>query len=246
MPPQKPKTNGLVILFAVLGVLLICCGLPLGFLGYFGYKGFQGAVNMGGCFANAKLMSDALDSYVKAHDGKLPSAETWQSDISPYIKHSEKADKSPLKLWKANGEWSCEDGGEKTGFAFNVDASEKKVADLSKKDPNTVVIFETKTVAFNQSAAFKELPYSESPKILSGMIDERRGWILLNATGELMTRDKKGRLRNMGKNFNFDDSFDEGSGVKIKGGISSGSSDDGMNKDSDTGSSTNSSDDNSN
>lgn len=228
--PQKPKTNGLVILFAVLGVLLVCCGLPLAFFGYFGYKGFRSAMDMGGCYMNASLMSRALDDYVRAHDGKLPNAKTWQADLAPYFKAGKDVKDSPIKIWKGDGEWSCEEGGTKTGFAFNTDLSEKKVADLIKANPYTIAIFETKQVAYNQNSKFVELPRSESPKIMGGMIDERRGWILLTPDGHMVVKDKHGKYKKLSKN-DFDmgggsfevDTDEDKSGVKVKTSLSSGS-----------------------
>ena len=213
--PRKPKTSVAVIIFAVLGVLLVCCGGPVAFFGYFGYKGFKGAMAIGGCVANVSGMQKALRRYSAEHDGKLPSAATWQKDIGKYLDFGKDSKDAPMKLWTADGEWSCEEGGDKTGFMFNEGLSGKKVADVTKANPNAIAIFETKTVSLNQAGKLVKLPFDESPKIMSDFSKERRGWMLIDAAGStIKTWDKKdGRLKafdmNMndgknGKGFNID------------------------------------------
>lgn len=219
--PKKPKTNGIVILFAVLGVLLICCGGPVAFFGYYGTKVVRQAMDIGGCFANVGSMKNALRQYQKAHDGKMPDAKTWQADISKYMATDKDMEGAPIKFWTAKGEWSCEENGVKTGFAFNEELSGKKVADIVKANPDAVAIFEVKTVAFNQSAKYKELPFAESPKIMSTFTNERRGWLLITAEADkLYVRDKKGdlhefdgssgRKRGNGFNISVDSNTDSG------------------------------------
>ena len=217
--PQKRKTSAVVIIFAVLGVLLICCGLPLGFLGYMGFKGFKGGMAMVGCMANVNAMKTGLRDYSAAHDGKLPNASTWQSDIGKYLTHGKDMEGAPVILWKAGQEWACEEGGVKTGFMFNSDLSEKKVADVTKNNPDAIAIFETKTVAFNQSGKLNILPFAESPKIMGDFLKERRGWMLVTADAtHVYAKDAKGNLgpfdMNMKGKRGFDMSMDSNSDSK--------------------------------
>jgi hypothetical protein len=211
--PKKPKTSAVVIIFAILGVLLVCCGAPLGIAGYFGFKGFKGAMAIGGCMANVTEMRQALGKYSAAHDGKLPSAATWQKDIGKYLADKDTKD-APMKFWKAGEEWSCEEGGAKTGFMFNDELSGKKVSDVVKANPDAIAIFETKTVGFNQAGKLVKLPFNESPKILSDFLKERRGWMLIDADastlktwdekdGHLKTFDMNMKNGKNGKSFNF-------------------------------------------
>lgn len=235
MPPKKPKTNGIVILFAVLGVLLICCGLPAGLIGYGGFKIFKGATSIGGCFGNVSLMTEALEGYQAAHNGKLPNAKTWQTDIAPYFKTTKKMKDSPIAIWTPTGEWSCEEGGVKTGFAFNSDLSGQNGAEVAKKNPEAIAIFETKEVGFNQASTYKPLPFNESPKIFSDFTNERRGWLLVTPDAHMAIIKKSGKMSKMSKGavnmdsgFNFDvnDEQDSGSGVKVKTSFGSDSSND--------------------
>lgn len=194
--PKKPKTNGIVILFAVLGVLLICCGGPVAFLGFYGYKGVRQAMDMGGCFINVESMKHALREYEKANDGKLPNSKTWQADISKYLESTKDMEGAPIKFWTPKGEWACEENGVKTGFAFNEELSGKKAADVVKNNPDAIAIFEVKTVAFNQTSKYKPLPFDESPKMMSTFTNERRGWLLITAEADkTYVRDKKGAMR---------------------------------------------------
>jgi hypothetical protein len=192
--PPKRKNNTVVILLAVLGGLLICCGLPMGIVGYFGFKGFKGAMQIGGCVANVNMMKQALRDYSAAHDGKLPSAKNWQAEIGKYLVATKDMDSAPMTFWKAGGEWSCEDNGIKTGFMFNQALSEKKVSDAIKADPDAIAIFETKSVAFNQSGPIVKLPFAESPKVFGEFTDKRRGWLLVDAQGaNVYTYNVKGK-----------------------------------------------------
>jgi hypothetical protein len=194
--PMKKKNNTVLIIFAILGALLLCCGLPIGVIGFYGMKGLRGAMQIGGCVANVNMMKQALHDYAKDHDGKLPSAKNWQADLGKYLVSSKDMEGAPIKFWKAGGEWSCEDSGVKTGFMFNEALSEKKVADVTKANPDAIAIFETKTVAFNQSGPFVKLPYAESPKMMGELLDERRGWLLIDADGTTAyTYDKNGKMK---------------------------------------------------
>ena len=227
--PQKPKKNALLIVFAVLGVLGICCALPLGAIGYFGFKGFQGSVGMISCYANSAMMSKALKDYSAANNGKLPPAATWQTDIAKYFKVDKDMKETPFKIWTSGGEWSCGSEGSKTGFMYNSEFAGKVAADVAKSNPETPVIFETKTVAFNQTGKYKVLPFEESPKLLDSIdqVKERRGWILVTADARLGAINKKGKFKGIsnGANSGFDFDIDTSEGNNSKGSTEAGNGD---------------------
>ena len=229
--PQKPKSNVAIIIFAILGVLLVCCGLPLGVAGYFGFKGFKGAMAIGGCMANVSEMQQALHKYSADHNGKMPNANTWQTDLGKYFTVNKDAEGAPIKFWKPGGEWSCEEGTQKTGFMFNQDLSEKKVTDVKKNNPDAIAIFETKTVAFNQVGKYAPLPFAESPKIFGDFTDKRRGWLLVSPdANDIYIQDKSGHLQR----FNLNDSRGKGNGFNFNidsNSDSSGSNDSNSSKD---------------
>lgn len=193
----------MLIIFAILGVILVCCGAPLGFVGFFGYKGFQQAMTMGGCNINASRLAKAIDSYAIANNGKLPKADQWQTALAKYLPPIDKSDEgAPIKFWKADGEWSCEEDGIKTGFVFNSDYSEKDIKSIKGEGP-LVAVFETKNFGFNKSAPYKAPPFDESPKVMGGIggIKERRGWYVVTVGGKLESIDKSGKVETK-KTFN--------------------------------------------
>ena len=194
--PMKKKNNTVLVIFAILGALLLCCGLPVGAVVFYGFKFGKGAMSMVGCMVNVESMKVALREYSKAHDGKLPNAKTWQADIGKYFVVDKDMKDMPLTtIWKPGGEWSCEGSGVKTGFMFNEALSEKKIEEVTKANPEAIAIFETKTVAFNQAGPFKKLRFGESPKFMGEVTDERRGWLLIDAEAKDVYRiDKNGKM----------------------------------------------------
>lgn len=203
--PQKKKSKVVVIILAVLGVLLLCCGLPGGAVLYFGGKLVKGSMSMVGCMVNVESMKTALHGYTNAHDGKLPNAATWQKDLEKYMPKNKDMDgaPAPMKLWKAGEEWSCDEGQTKTGFMFNSDVSERKVTEIISKNPKAIAIFETNTVNRNQNGKLKEFPRNESPKLIGGIIDQRRGWFLIDVEGiHVYVRNAAGELQDFDMNSN--------------------------------------------
>lgn len=197
-----------MIIFAVLGVLFICCGVPLGAISYFGYKGFKGSMGMISCYTNSAMMAKALKDYEAANGGKLPPAATWQTDLAKYFKVDKDMKEAPFQFWTARGEWSCTSGDMKTGFMFNEEFGGKVAAEVAKAHPEVPVIFETTTVAFNQAGKYKVIPFDQSPKLMEEMgLKERRGWILISPAGGMGAIGKKGKYKdidfNGGGGFNF-------------------------------------------
>ncbi len=208
--PQKKKMGTGPIVAIVLGVFLVCCGLPVGALVFGGFKLFNVAMSMGGCMVNVEMMKKALHQYSQEHNGKLPNADTWQTDIAKYLKSTKGTEGAPMKFWKPEGEWTCQDGDKKTGFAFNEDMSGKVAADIYAKNRDAIAIFETNKTGFNQVAKFKELPFKESPRFMGGIINQPRGWFVIDVRStDIFTRDKNGHLTRF--DMNFDENGKHGS-----------------------------------
>ncbi len=207
--PMKPKKNPLVIVFAILGVLALCCGAPLGAMVFFGKKFVDAGMGVGECAINVQMMSSALKSYQSANGGKMPKADTWQTDIAKYMKKDkdlEEMKDSPVKfnIWTPGGEWSC-GSKTKTGFAFNDAFSGKTLAEAMKISATDPAIFETKTVGYNQHSKYVALPESESPQVLEGIADSNRGWFLVTPDGDV--KGMKSKKKGGGSvDFNFDTS----------------------------------------
>ena len=206
--PAKAKKNPFLILFAVLGVLFICCGLPLGGMFFYGNKFFKGAMTMGACMANAGRLGSSLDKYVAKYK-HYPKASDWQNELKPFMTDKVKDKDMPLKLWTRDGVWSCNDGGTESGFAFNTEYSGKKPEDI-KSVKDAVIIYQCPTVGFNQNGVYKPLPHDTSPKVLGGMIDEKLGWMVLTGDGKIGFVDKTGKIKQeKGRTMKFDMDMDE-------------------------------------
>ena len=211
--PQKPKKNPLLIVFAVLGVLTLCCGAPLGALVFYGKKFVDAGMGVGECAINVEMMSQALKSYQAANGGKMPKAVTWQTDIAKYWKVDndlKDMKNSPVKfnIWTPGGEWSC-GSTIKTGFAFNDAFSGKTIAEATKISSTDPAIFETKKVGYNQHSKYVAIPESESPLVIESIADSHRGWFLITPDGDV--RGMKGKKSKSGGavDFNFDSSSDQ-------------------------------------
>lgn len=185
-PAQKSKsTNTLLI---VLGLLGVCCIGSVVALFFGGRALLNQAGPLVGCMLNFKTAQEAIRSYAMAHDGKLPNAKTWQDDIAKYYDQAlsnMQSDKNKMpdfmKVPTSTDQWGCLDGPDKrTGMAFNVALSGKKLADI--KDPyHTVLIFETEKVGRNLSEQYQAKPKSSGPKILGAP----RDWVTAPVEGDI-------------------------------------------------------------
>lgn len=171
-PPKKSNTG--LIIGLVLGGIAICCVGGVALLGFFGFRFFKDTLApMAECVMNYSVVEKAMDEYQKEHDGKLPAAAAWQTELTPYVTKAlgnMKKDAGPFKLMDPNGEWGCT-GETKTGMAFNTEAAGKKMEEVRSKD--IVTVFEVKQTGRNMAMKYEELPRSESPK----MMGKPRGWI---------------------------------------------------------------------
>lgn len=179
--PSAPKSGGSKIWIWILLGVGLCCFLPfLGLVGV-GFWGFNVAKGIAGCGFSIDAVSKGMLQYAREHDGKLPNAATWQTDIAPMVDQQMAAIKKksgPFKVIEANGEWGCfENDVLASGFAFNSDLSGKKLTDI--KDSKTVMIFEVSKPGRNQTMPYKPLDLNASPKILGNP----RGWYTSDITG---------------------------------------------------------------
>ena len=157
--PSRQQSGNKVwvwLLVAVGGLCLLCIGGL-----FFGVKSlFNVGFKMASCMMDGELAKNAVLAYAKEHDGKLPSAETWQDDIRPnyerlYNKAIGEMDPNKMPSWvdikiaKPGEVLECEMGSNgKTGFAFNDALGGKNISDF--KDPfSTILIWETTSPAYN-------------------------------------------------------------------------------------------------
>ena len=204
--PAAPKKKTGLIIAIVLGVLFVCCGLPVIAIVGGGFFAFGQAKGTVGCTISFGVVRAAIDDYVADHNGKLPPAATWQDAVRPYYSKQLKSkhgnggsDKdseqvlSLLNVMPAGGEWGCTEDKTKTGIAFNSALGGKKMAEI--KDRSTVLIFEVPQRGMNLAMPYKALDNSSSPKIFG----KHRGWISIGLDGDNIKMGSKG-------NFNFDTS----------------------------------------
>lgn len=134
------------------------------------------------CMAMFNITHDAAIAYSLEHGGKLPPAESWQSDIKPYYDRlhtkmsKEFEEAAALKGFlppKSDSELSCQWEGKSTGLTYNSDVAGKIVSSISNPT-TTVMFFESESRGMNQFAPYKSPPKSRAPK----MMYNERDWII--------------------------------------------------------------------
>jgi len=179
-PPRKKSNTGLII-GLILGGIGICCigGIAVMIFGVGWF--FKNVSPMAECMLNYEVVRESMTTYANEHDGKLPSAATWQDELAPYVQRaSEQYNKksNPFKTMSAGGEWGCTSGDTHTGMAFNDKFNGKKLADARLDDG--VIVFETEKTGRNLHDAYAPRDRSTSPK----MLGKPRGWFtLVGASG---------------------------------------------------------------
>lgn len=180
--PRKSNSSLKVILLILFLVCVPCIGLiTVG--GYFGFKAFGGAMKLGACALGFDDVRKAILRYADDHDGKLPDAKTWQTDVEPYYSKviARHKDTGPVKLMPVAGPWGCDDGnGRLTGIAFNEEVSGKRLADIKSKY-SVILIYEIDAPGTNAHGIYKYRPKSTSPI----MFGQHRGWIAMPIEGEM-------------------------------------------------------------
>jgi hypothetical protein len=177
-PPQIPKKKsslGVVLLLLFFG-FIFCCGLPTFLFMKRGIAAYNSVSPIVGCSINFSTVQAAIRRYATDHEGKLPPAKTWQTDIRHYMLGSTK--NPMLKLWERQGPWMCTDPkGRETGIAFNSALAGKKISEIP--DPyGTVMIFEVPSTGDNQAWPY-EKPKTSGPEVFG----RPRPWITMPVMG---------------------------------------------------------------
>lgn len=171
--------------------LLLACGCGVVALGYFGFGAMKKIAGpIAGCSINFKATRDGILEYARAHDGRLPNAETWQDDVKDYVRRQltslqtqerEVQEFINAKVMNPDADWGCYVHETRTtGIAFNSDLSGKLLTDI--KDPwNTPLVFEIEKPRKNAAEKYAPLPESSSPTIMG----EPRGWIRMPVDGRM-------------------------------------------------------------
>jgi hypothetical protein len=176
----------------------LCCILPLVVFGGIGIWGWSKAKGLVGCSISFTTLQRSIKDYANDHDGKLPKASTWESDIKSY--YTQEVTRHPDEKMFGSGSQGQSIGctnadGPTTGIAFNSALSGKKLADVS--DPTgTVMLFEVPTAGSNLNSEYKPQPYTTSPKI----VNSPRGWYICHVQGApvLMTPNGPSKSFDMG------------------------------------------------
>jgi hypothetical protein len=178
--PTKKKSNTGLIIGLVLGGIAICCIGGVALVGFFGLNFVKNTIGpMAECVMNYEYVDRALKKYTAEHDGKLPSAATWQDELTPYVEKETEHDRGktgPFKVLDPRGTWGCGTAAEQTGMAFNESVNGKTLTDAMKND--TVVIFETKNSGRNLVEKYVDRDKSSSPKLMG----KPRGWMTIQAS----------------------------------------------------------------
>lgn len=164
--PRRSNTG--LIIGIVIGVLAICCGLPLGLVAY-GVKNLGPAVfDTAGCAVSMSFLQRSAELYAKDHNGQLPSAATWQDDLKTYYRKlhdkPKNKDTGPINIPYMEDQALCVQSGKQTGIAINTDVAGKKLSDI--KDPSgEILFFEVNQVGRNLSEKYVEKPKNQGPLI---------------------------------------------------------------------------------
>ncbi len=183
-PAGPRKSNVGLIIAIVVGVLGICCVLPIIVSGFF-FKGvFDNAIGYIGCGMAMQQERDGLVAYAKANGGKLPDKEHWQDDIAKYLKPMQA--NQGIKLPPENGD-VCDEQAAST-VTYNEALAGKKLSTIS--DPGTaIVLWETPGKGRNRSAKFSPPSYENGPKLVGNF---PRGWIQQPLSGTAFFTDQNG------------------------------------------------------
>jgi len=187
--PAK-KSNSKLIIGLVIGLICVCCILPLVGGGFF----FNWILKKGGnlitCVMAYQMVPAAIEEYTKEHDGKLPAPEKWNDTIRPYYSKITKnrTQVGPMKLMEPNSEWGCQETSGKTGMVYNLEVAGKKLSDIA--DKSTVLLFESPKTGKNLAEKYKPLPFEKSPLALE--TQEHRGWIVVTVDKKMYFIDKDG------------------------------------------------------
>jgi hypothetical protein len=149
-PAPPPTKNKNVVLWVVVGVLAICaCGvvpiLAAILLPVFSQAKF--AAQRTAALSNSKRAALGAILYSADYDNRLPLAQNWMDSTFPYSK-SETVFRSPLAM---------KDNPDAYGFAFRLDLSGKKMADIAQP-AKAEMIFDSTDTSRNAHGNLELLP----------------------------------------------------------------------------------------
>jgi hypothetical protein len=190
MAPRKKSNTGLIVGLIIGGVVL-CCIVPLlagGGLAFWGWNKTKGLIQCTYAFSDVR---DALRMYASEHEGKLPPADTWQEEITPYyekvVASNRKEEHKMFGIMPSGGDWGCDNGsGGRTGISLNEDLAGMPLTKLENSEE--VVLFEVKSAARNAHGKYEPQPIAGSPSLFG----EARGWFLIRLSGPPMLLTKRG------------------------------------------------------
>jgi hypothetical protein len=93
------------------------------------------------CRTRMRELATAFQVYALNHDGTLPKADTWQTDLAPFVK-------DPTTAFKCPGDAAAKS----STYAMNRDLSGMKLADIANGG-DVVLLFESSKDGTNQSGA---------------------------------------------------------------------------------------------
>lgn len=195
MPAPRRSNSSLKIVLLILFLVCVPCIGLVAVGGYFGFNLFGKGMKMASCAIAFEDVRDAIMTYANEHDGTLPNAKTWQTDITPYYAKvtATHKDMGPIKLMPAAGPWGCDNGDNQlTGIAYNSALSGKKLKNI-ENPYGTVLLFEVEKPELNATAVYVPRPKSTGPLFFG----QHRAWMTIPVQG----------TSNFGK---------EGSGFKVE------------------------------
>lgn len=182
MPAARKSSSSLRVVLLILFLVCVPCIGLVAVGGYFGFNLFGKGMKMASCAIAFEDVRDAMMTYANEHDGKLPNAKTWQTDIKDYYGKviATHKDMGPIKIMPISGPWGCDNGDEMhTGMAFNSALSGKKLKDI-ENPYGTVLLFEIEKPALNASAVFEPKPKSTGPMFFGS----HRPWMTIPVQGQ--------------------------------------------------------------
>lgn len=177
---ERPRKSLSPIIIVVVVFAVLCIG-GVAALTFMLAPYIRDGLPFAGCMMNFQDARDSVVNYAREHNGKLPNAATWQTEVKPYYAKviAKVEDRGPLKTMAVDGEWGCDKVN--TGMAFNSNLSGKPIDKLPDGDDG-ILLFEVPARKMNANEPYKYRGKEGSPMIK----DKHRGWIRIRATGEPM------------------------------------------------------------
>lgn len=179
-PPARKSRTGLWV-GVILGVLALCCVLPIAVIGIIAVPAVKSTFSMVGCTMYASGTRDALVSYAKANKDTLPAAEGWQDKIKSQLEDAKKKlgdfEGSPMKPSDLLGDACDAEAG--TSLTLNAEFAGKKLSSI--KDVDAILLFETPGKGRNKAAKYTPQDQNNAPKVMRGA---PRGWLVISVSGD--------------------------------------------------------------